>query len=62
MAIINAITGVGASAVGMARTLPMTQAAAQAVAVAAHPAAAITPPRKRHRATAIDASVHRGTT
>ena len=57
MAIINAFTGVGVA--DMAPTLHVTQA----VAAAAHPAAgAITPPRKRHRATAIVASVNRGTT
>ncbi len=57
MAIINAFTGVGVA--GMPSTLRVTQA----VAAAAHPAAAaaITPPRK-HRATAIVASVNRGTT
>lgn len=64
MTITKAFTGLGedVSAAGTARTLRVTQAASQAVAAAAHPAAvAITPPRKRRSATAIDASVHRGT-
>ena len=52
MAIINAFTGVGVA--DMARTLHVTQAVAAA--------GAIPPPRKRHRATAIVASVNRGTT
>ncbi|WP_156662844.1 hypothetical protein [Mycobacterium sp. 1274761.0] len=54
MAIINAFNGVGVS--GMARALR----AAQAIAAAAHPAAVITP-RKPRTATAIVASVNRGT-
>ncbi len=57
MAIINAFYGVGVA--GMSRTLHVTPA----IAAAAHPAAAaITPPRKRRTATAIVASVNRGTT
>ena len=52
LAISNAFTGVGVA--GMARTLHVIQAAA------AHPAAAITP-RKARTATAIVASVKRGT-
>ncbi|MGH3676778.1 MAG: hypothetical protein ACRDU5_13790 [Mycobacterium sp.] len=55
MAIINAFTGVGTA--GMARTLHVTEA----IAAAAHPAAAAIAPRKRHTATAIVASVNRGT-
>ena len=56
MAIINVFTGVSVAA--MASTLQVTPA----VAAVAHPAAAaITPPRK-HRGTAIVASVNRGTT
>ena len=57
MAIINAFTGV--STAGMAQTLHVTEA----VAAAAHPAvAAITPRKPRTAATAIVASVNRGTT
>jgi hypothetical protein len=56
MTIINAFTGVGMA--GMARTLHVTDV----IAAAAHPAAAAITPRKRHRATAIVASVNRGTT
>ena len=55
MAIINAFTGVGVA--GMARTLHVIQA----VAAAAHPAAAAITPRKPRTATAIVASVNRGT-
>jgi hypothetical protein len=62
MANINAFTGVGVA--GMSRTLH----AAEAAAVAAHPAfmawtaAAIAPQRKRRTAAATGASVDRGTT
>ena len=56
MAIINAFTGV--SMAGMPSTLQV----AQAVAAAAHPAAAAITPSRKHRATAIVASVNRGTT
>jgi hypothetical protein len=55
MAIINAFTGVGEA--GMSRTLHVMGA----VAAAAHPAAAITPRKPRTAATAIVASVNRGT-
>jgi hypothetical protein len=62
---INAFTGVGVA--GMARTLHVGEASAAAAhptfaAHAAGAAAAITPQRKRRTATAIDASVDRGTT
>jgi hypothetical protein len=68
MAIINAFTGVGVA--GMARTLHVTEAAAAAahpaftahVAASVGPAAAAMTPRKRRTATAIGASVNRGTT
>jgi hypothetical protein len=56
MTIINAFTGVGVA--GMARTLHVTEA----IAAAAHPAAAAMTPRERHTGTAIVASVNRGTT
>lgn len=54
MTIINAFNSVGVC--GMARTLHV----AQAIAAAAHSAAAITP-RKPRTASAIVASVNRGT-
>jgi len=62
---INAFTGVGVA--GMAWTLHVARASAAAAhpAFAAHAAgaaAAIAPQRKRRTATAIDASVDRGTT
>jgi hypothetical protein len=56
MTIINAFNGEGVS--GMARTLHTIQA----VAAAAHPAAAATTPPKPRTATAIVASVNRGIT
>jgi hypothetical protein len=57
MTIINTFTGVREA--GMARTLHVIQAAA----ATAHPAAAAIAPRKpRTAATAIVASVNRGTT
>lgn len=54
MTIYNAVNGVGVA--GMARTLHVTEA----IAAAAHPAAAIAP-RKPRTATAIVASVNWGT-
>ena len=55
MAIINAFTGVSVS--GVARTLHVIQTID---AAAAHPAAAAITPRKPRTATAIVASVNRG--
>jgi hypothetical protein len=55
MTITNAFTGVSVS--GMARTLHVIQAIE---AAAAHPAAAAITPRKPRTATAIVASVNRG--
>jgi hypothetical protein len=52
----GAFTGVGMA--GMARTLHVTEV----IAAAAHPAAAAITPRKPRTATAIVASVNRGTT
>ena len=55
MTTFNAFTGVGVA--GMSRTLHVIGA----VAAAAHPAAAAITPRKPRTATAIVASVNRGT-